>query len=348
MTAVFNVEGGKRTGYWLTFRGLMFVLVSVLLLAATVSAQTPVAGNGAAAPATATAPTRSSEHYRIGPGDVLDIRVFNKPQFSRDGVRVDGRGMIRMPFIDGEIQAACMTEQQLADNIGSRYVDYLRNPQVDVFIREFQSQPVAVLGAVRAPSRFQLQRRVRLLELLSFAGGPTEKAGRTIQIVHTTTSAVCDEAGQLETSATEASALDNYKLDETMNGADEANPFVRPGDVVSIAEAEQAYIVGNVLRPSAIPLKDPVTVSRAIAMSGGLMPDTKTGSVRIVRQPPGTMAKTEIFVDLKAIERRNAEDVVLQAGDIVDVPVSGGKRLLRSLISSVVPSVAQLPMRVIP
>jgi polysaccharide export outer membrane protein len=343
MTAVFQSVVRRRSAIW-----HMFGLVSVLLLATAVSAQTPVANNGIATPAKVGASTRTSEHYRIGPGDVLDVRVFNKPQFSRDGVRVDGRGMIRMPFIEGEIQAACMTEQQLADDIGSRYVDYLRSPQVDVFIREFQSQPVAVLGAVRAPSRFQLQRRVRLLELLSFAGGPTENAGRTIQIVHTTTSAACNDAGQLEASEMEASALDNYKLDETLNGADEANPFVRPGDVVSIAEADQAYVVGNVLRPSAIPLKESITVSRAIAMSGGLMPDTKTDRVRIVRQPPGSAAKTEIFVDLKAIDRRNAEDVVLQAGDIVDVPVSGGKRLLRSLIGAVVPSIAQLPTRVIP
>lgn len=343
MKAIFKTEALTRSALWLTLW-----LVSVQFLTATASAQTPIASNNIAASAKTNTAGRFAEHYRIGPGDVLDVRVFNKPQFSRDGVRVDGRGMIRMPFIDGEIQAACMTEQQLADEIGGRYVDYLRNPQVDVFIREYQSQPVAVLGAVRAPSRFQLQRRVRLLELLSFAGGPTENAGRTIQIVHTTTSAACNDAGQLETTEAEASALDNYKLDETLNGADLANPFVRPGDVVSIAEAEQAYVVGNVLKPSAIPLRDTVTVSRAIAMSGGLMPDTKTDRVRIVRQPPGSSSKTEIFVDLKAIDRRHAEDVVLQAGDIVDVPVSGGKRLLRSLIGAVVPSVAQLPVRVIP
>src|SRR5688572_16313760 len=54
------------------------------------------------------------ERYRIGPGDLLDIRVFNKAQFSRDGVRVDSRGMIRMPFIEGEIKAACRTEAELA------------------------------------------------------------------------------------------------------------------------------------------------------------------------------------------------------------------------------------------
>ena len=89
-------------------------------------------------------------------------------------------------------------------------------------------------------------------------------------------------------------------------------------------------------------------MSRAIAMSGGTMPDTKSDRVRIVRHAPGSTAKTEIFVDLKAIDKQRAEDIVLQAGDIVDVPTSGARRLLRSLVGAVVPSVAQLPVRVIP
>jgi polysaccharide biosynthesis/export protein len=291
----------------------------------------------------------SDDRYRIGPGDVLDIRVFNKPQFSRDAVRVDGRGMIRMPLIQREIQAACHTEAELAREITTLYLEYLRNPQVDVFIRDYQSQPVAVLGAVRVPSRFQLQRKVRLLELLSHVGGPTDNAGRVVQIVHTaTTPTICEESGQPASDESEASALDNYKLSDTMMGEEKANPYVRPGDIVNIPEAEQAFVVGNVLRPAAISLKDPITVSRAIAMSGGTMPDTKSDRVRIVRQPPGSATKTEIFVDLKAIDKHKAEDVVLQAGDIVDVPTSGGKRLLRSLIGAVVPSIAQLPVRVIP
>lgn len=290
----------------------------------------------------------SDDRYRIGPGDVLDIRVFNKPQFSRDGVRVDGRGMIRMPLIQGEIQAACKTEAELAKEITTLYLEYLRSPQVDVFVRDYQSQPVAVLGAVRVPSRFQLQRKVRLLELLSHVGGPTDNAGLSIQIVHTGTASICETSPQTDSDGSEASALDNYKLSETMKGEENANPYVRPGDIINVPEAEQAFVVGNVLRPAAIPLKDRITVSRAIAMSGGAMPDTKTDRVRIVRQPPGSSAKTEIFVDLKAIDKQKAEDIVLQAGDIVDVPTSSGKRLLRSLIGAVVPSVAQLPVRVIP
>jgi polysaccharide export outer membrane protein len=279
---------------------------------------------------------------------VLDIRVFNKAQFSRDNVRVDGRGMIRMPLIQTEIQAACRSEEELAREITSRYLEYLRNPQVDVFVRDYQSQLVSVVGAVRTPTRFQLQRRIRLLELLSHAGGPNDKAGRTIQIVHTATPSMCETSAAAEPDESAISVIDNYKLNETLKGDAAANPYVRPGDVISVSEAELAFIVGNILRPSVIPLTERITVSRAIAMSGGTMPDTKTGRVRIVRQPPGSTTKTEIFVDLKAIDKLKAEDVVLQAGDIVDVPTSGSKRLLRSLVGAVVPSVAQLPVRVIP
>jgi polysaccharide biosynthesis/export protein len=290
----------------------------------------------------------ADDRYRIGVGDVLDIRVFNKPQFSRDSVRVDSRGMIRMPLIVSEIPAACRTEYELASDLTERLKEFLRQPQVDVFIKDYQSQPVAVLGAVRAPSRFQLQRRVRLLELLSYVGGPADNAGRTIQIVHTAAPSICETRSATEADDAEVSVLDNFKLSDTMRGDEKANPFVRPGDVISIAEAEQAYVVGNVLRPSAILLKERITVSRAIAMSGGLMPDTKSDRVRIVRQAPDSISKTEIFVDLKAIDKRKAEDIVLQAGDIVDVPTAGGKRLLRSLVGAIVPSVGQLPVRVIP
>jgi polysaccharide export outer membrane protein len=288
------------------------------------------------------------KQYRIGPGDVLDIRVFNKPQFSRDAVRVDLRGKIRMPLIEGEIQAACRTEAELANDLTIRFREYLRQPQVDVFIKDYQSQPVAVLGAVRTPNRFQLQRRVRLLELLSFAGGPSDDAGLTIQIVHTASPSICETTTPVESTETAANIIDNYKLSDTLRGDEKANPYVLPGDIISVAEAEQAFVVGNVLRPTPVALRERITVTRAIAMSGGLMPDTKSNRVRIVRQAPGSTTTTELFVDLKAIEKHQAEDVALQAGDIVDVPTSGGKCLLRSLVGAIVPTIGQLPTRVIP
>src|SRR5678815_5403720 len=124
------------------------------------------------------------DRYRIGPGDVLDIRIYNRPQLSREAVRVEGSGMIRMPLIENEIQAVCLTEGELAKEISSRYARYYKNLQVDVFIKEYHSKQVAVIGAVNEQSRFELQRRVRLLELLTYAKGPSAKAGQTINIVH--------------------------------------------------------------------------------------------------------------------------------------------------------------------
>jgi polysaccharide export outer membrane protein len=284
--------------------------------------------------------------YRIGPGDVLEIRVLKAPELSRDAVRVDQRGMIRMPMLDSDIPAACRTEAELSADIAKLYLKYKRDPHVDVFVKEFQSRPVAVTGAVKAASNFKLQRQVRLLELLSFAGGASDNAGQTVQIVHTGGLSLCDKGN--ESTADDTEGVVSYKLSDTLRGVPEANPYVRPGDIVQVLEADQVYVVGNVLRPTAIPIKEPITVSRAIAMAGGTAPSTKKDKIRIIRQAPVGTTKEEIFVDLGAIEKRKAEDVFLLANDIVDVPASGAKSFLRSLVGTVAPAVSQLPVRVIP
>src|SRR6185503_5410633 len=131
-------------------------------------------------------PQSTDDRYRLGPGDIVDIRIYNRPQLSREAVRIEGNGMIRMPLIENEIQAACLTEGELAKEISARYARYYKNLQVDVFIKEYHSKQVAIIGAVNEQSRFELQRRVRLLELLTYAKGPTSKAGQTINIVHST------------------------------------------------------------------------------------------------------------------------------------------------------------------
>jgi len=287
------------------------------------------------------------DRYRIGPGDVLEVRVSRAPALSRDAVRVDQSGMIRMPMLNVDIAAACLTEPEVAENIARLYLKYKKEPQVDVFVKEFQSQPVAVIGAVRGASQFKLQRRVRLSELLGFAGGPSDSAGQTVQVIHAGGLSFCEKRSRVIPEG-ETSAFVTYKLADTLHAVPEANPFVRPGDLIQVPNADQVYVVGNVLRPTAISLKEPITVSRAIAVAGGTAPATKKDKVRIVRQTPGSMTKQEIYVDLSAIEKRKAEDIPLMANDIVDVPVSGAKSVLRSLMGAIVPSVAQLPVRVIP
>lgn len=322
----------------------------------------------------------TDSRYRIGPGDVLTIQIYNRPQLSREAVRVDGQGNIHMPWIEDEIHVACRTENEVAEEITTRYRPLLRAPQVGVFIKEYQSQPVAVIGAVNQPGRFQLQRRLRLLELLTYAGGPSERAGRSVQIIHTAPKLACaqavtlpaDNSAEPATPAAPASAFQapvqsmsapplgdkqdaaadqvdevysTLELTEVLHGKIEMNPYIRPGDIVTLPEADQVFVVGSVLRPAPLILRGPLTVSQAIAMAGGLMPDAKTDRVRIIRQTPA--GKSEIIADLKAIEKRQAEDVVLQPNDIVNVHVAGARSFFRTILSAVAPAVGQLPVRVV-
>src|SRR5438874_6593642 len=142
-------------------------------------------------PSVAKSSSESGDRYRIGPGDLLDIRIYNRPQLSRDAVRVEGNGMIRMPLIEGDIQAACKTEGELAKEISVRYARFYRNLPVDVFIKEYHAREVALIGAVNEQGRYQMQRHIRLLELLTFAKGPSEKAGQTINIVRAPRQDLC-------------------------------------------------------------------------------------------------------------------------------------------------------------
>jgi polysaccharide biosynthesis/export protein len=313
------------------------------------SAQTPTTTSTTAAPAVVAVRVERDDRYRIGAGDVLDVRVFNKPILSRENVRVNGNGMIRMPLIDEDILAACRTEGELAKEIATRYLKYQRHPQVDVFVKEYQSQPVAVIGAVNQPSQFKLQRRVRLLEVIAFANGLAERAGRSVNVVHGESSGlICQSDTPVAEDDVIKTGLNSYKLKDTFDGLEQANPFIQPGDIVYVPDADQVYVVGNVMRPRAIPLRDPITISQAIAMAEGLRPDTKKDKIRIIRQAPGGLAKNEIMVDLKAIEKKQATDVVLQANDIVDVQVNSGKQLLKSFIGAVMPSIGTIPTRTIP
>jgi len=316
---------------------LKLVFVNALLFAVLLTA-----GVAHAQPASQST-SQTGDRYRIGPGDVLDIRIFNRPQLSRDAVRVEGSGMIRMPLVDAEIQAACKTEGELAQDIKTRYLKYYRNPQVDVFIKEYHAREVAVIGAINEQGRYQMQRRLRLLDLLTYAKGPSDKAGQTVNIVRAPRSGLCNNGA---VAADEGGSFLSLRLNDTMRGEEKANPYVEPGDIITLPEADQVYVIGNVYSPKTLPLREPITVSRAVAMAGGPLRDSKTDRVHIVRQQQG--GEAEIFVDLKKIASKQAPDVLLQPNDIVEVRESASKSMIRSLLGVVAPAMGQLPVRVIP
>ena len=305
------------------------------------------------APAETATVARAIDQYRIGPRDVLNIRVSAGrlvAELSMDSVEVDECGRIPLPSVEhetqNEIEAAGKTRTELAEELRTFYKKYKKNPQVVVIVKEYNSQPVAINGAIIKPGQFQLRRPVRLQELVQFyAGGPTEKAGGSIQLARMADFNPCTASAP---DASTSFKLMVINLKETLAGVEQANPYLQPGDVITVPDAKEAYVVGNVLRPGPILLKDDsVTLSQAIAMAGGTMPDSKRDKILIIRQDRATGTRRDMTVDYEAIEKRQKADVALLAGDIIKVETSGGRRLLRSLLGTIVPSVGQLPVQVI-
>src|ERR1700755_1123380 len=131
----------------------------------------------------------SGDAYRIGAGDVVEIVVTTgsgrSPQLSGDHLQVNEKGWIQV--FAGVVSAAGLTTGELASALKTRYLQYKREPlSVVVNVKEYRSQLVAVIGAVKSPGRFEMRRPIRLLELLAlYAGGPSEVSDGRIEVVHT-------------------------------------------------------------------------------------------------------------------------------------------------------------------
>lgn len=299
-------------------------------------------------PAPTQATGSQNQNYRIGPGDVIDVTVSQNTQLTKTGVRVSNQGTVQLSMLDEEVQAGCKTERELADLLKEKYKKYLLNPYIIVTVQQFNSTPVAVIGAVNAPGRFQLQRPVRLNEMLAWVGGTAERAGSTVEIVRNRSLPVCDGSQFLLTGGT-GDELISLNLTDTMKGAEGSNPYVRAGDIIRIADADikKAYVVGNVKSAMAIPLKEPVTLTQAIAMAGGLAQGAQQEKVVIRRQMNGAVNRTEMIANLKEINLQTKDDILLQSNDIVEVP--GPKRtFLGDLYRIMLPMAASLPLAAIP
>lgn len=270
---------------------------------------------------------QGSTAFLLGPGDVLDIRVFGQPELSTTHAQVDSEGNLSsLPFLETPIAAKCRTEKQIQKDVAAAYAKFINNPQVSVRVAERNSrQPATVFGAIRQSSRIEMKRRVRLNEIIAVSGGFTERASGTIQILHTEP-LMCPEAGEEE----QAKPIDGtqlplqiVKITELRAGKPEANPVIRPGDYILVTEAEPVYITGAVASPTGVYLRDQLTLSRALAMVGGTRKEAKLDEVLIYRQAPGSTKQEIIKVNLAAIKKNQAEDPLLQPYDVVEVKVAG-------------------------
>ena len=295
--------------------------------------------------------------YLLGPGDVLDVRVFAQPDLNTMA-EVDSDGNISsLPFLEAPIPAKCRTEKDVQKDIAAAYGKYLKGPQVSVRISERKSrQPATIFGAVRQPTRIQMLRQVRLNEMMAASGGFTERAWGTIQILHTEP-LMCPEPGEeAEAAPIEGTRipLQIVKIADLKAGKPDANPMIRPGDYIIVTEAEPVYITGSVVNPQGVYMRDKLTLSLALAMVGGVRKEAKTSDVRIIRQKPGSQEQETIRVDLAAIKKNQKPDVLLQAYDVVEVgeasPFSSGRigsTFLGFITGGAQSAFSSMPMRVL-
>lgn len=328
-----------------------------------VSPATTPQPNGFVAPADADDGKKALEQapiqkYLLGPGDLLDLRVFNEPQFS-DKLQVTDEGFVEVPFI-GPILARCRTDVEIRKDVTTALSKYLRSPQVSLRISETRSRPAAVVfGAVRSPQRVDMRRRVRLLDLLAASGGATEQAGGDIQIFHTE-AVMCPEqevelaaASEVNDTTTITGSYKLFKLTDLKVGKVEANPFIRPGDIVIVTEAPPIYVTGAVIQPQGIYLREKMQLTRAIAMVGGTKKDAKLNSIKIYRLKPNSNEQEMVTVDFEAIRKQKQPDIYLQPFDVIEVPDPSGikytaKQLLfGGALGSVGSAMTNLPLRVL-
>lgn len=293
--------------------------------------------------------------YLLGPGDTLDVRVFGQPDLNWQG-EVDADGTLTsLPFIETPIRAQCKTDKEVQKEIIAAYSKFLKSPQISVRVTGRNSRPPAMIyGAVPAPTRVQMFRRVRLNELITQSGGYTERANGDIQVLHMEP-VMCPEPGEIveplvSSDGQSINALKIYKLADLIAGKPEANPVIRPGDVVTVMEAKPVYVTGNVVSAQPLLLRDGLTLSKALAMVGGVRPDGVASDIRIYRSKLGSTEQDVIRVDYNAIKKKKRADEVLQAYDIIEVPKKSDwdvKVLLTGLVKAVTGSALGAPAQLI-
>lgn len=289
--------------------------------------------------------------YLIGPGDEITGKVLGEPQFDFVST-VDEDGRIEVPFFDKPVDARCKTERELRAEVSKLLSRYLKNPQLSLRVTKRNSRPpVSIYGEVRQQQQVELTRRAYLLELISFAGGVTEKSGGVVQVFRPRPPVCGSPDGQNEWAVAKDAGLGvpsrMYSLAALRQGREEANPEILPGDIIVVPKASPVYVTGEVVRPGEISIPEGgLPLTQAIAMASGITREAKTRNVKIYRRKAGATEPEVITVNFDEIKKGAIADPMLMPFDIVEVDKakkSIGDILLEAVTG--IPSRIPIPIR---
>lgn len=252
------------------------------------------------------------KEYIIGPRDLLEIKVFELPELNQT-VRVSEDGSITLPLLNKVVVGGLSkdaVERKLADLLEERYV---KNPQVSVFIREYQSRVVAVIGAVENPGMYELVGDQNLLQMISKAGGIKENASNELYVLR-----------EGKSGGSASLSIDIHDL--MANGNPKLNIPILPGDIINVPvdRIVLVFVFGEVRNPGALQVKTSqrVTLLQAIAQAGGTAEGALKSGITVKRKDKETGREIKMKFNLKDIISGKRADIELLEGDVVYVPES--------------------------
>jgi polysaccharide biosynthesis/export protein len=253
---------------------------------------------------------QGSTQLKLGTGDLVEINVYGVPELTTK-TRVSSSGDLYLPLID-YVHVGNLSIEESQKLIEKRLEDggFVRDPHVSILVDEFASQGVSVLGEVARPGVYPVMGDRRLVDLVTAAGGLTDKAGREVTITHR------DQTDKPQT----------VELSRTMTSNPDSNIPVFGGDTIEVHRAPIIYVVGDVGRPSGLLIDNgKLSVLQALALAGGANRTAKLNDSRILRKGNGPTGTVETKVQLKKMLEAKAPDIELEANDILFVPLSGAK-----------------------
>jgi len=251
-----------------------------------------------------------SPAYRIGPKDLLEIRVFEEKTLNVD-LRVEEDGTIELPLL-GSFMVGNLTEDEAAQRLEQELErSYLQKASVTVTISEFRSRPISVIGAVNSPGNLELSGRWTLLEALTAAGGLADNHGRQVYVLRRAENGLSD---QLTIDLEALMVRGDRRFNIPIFAADLIN--------VPIAVDISIFCLGEVESPGAVVFSssDRPTLLAVIAQAGGLT-DRASAKIR-VRRRASDGTSSEIEVNYKRILQGKDPDLEMRDGDLVVIKES--------------------------
>jgi len=245
--------------------------------------------------------------YIVGPQDVLEIVVHGQEAYSTPRVAVDSDGTIAFPEL-GRVEVAGKSPRQIEETLKAALIakQILTKVSMTVTVKEFRSQSIHVMGAVKVPGIFPIKAGTSMVaSAIAEAGGFAENAGSYVVVVRA-------EGTGGDSAAKIAEVGDEHKIIVQRSDMEEARPAsripLRHGDTIFVPKVEVFYVGGQVKNPGEYVLRPNMTIAMAINLAGGYTERSRK-SPQIHRVLDGKLDKKDA-----------KESDIVRAGDTVHIP----------------------------